>query len=68
MRISKAVANETSSGMVKSSLLPPRLWALLPPETRRQVAQHLGQLVQRLRLESARAEESHRAEHDVVDG
>ena len=45
---------------------PPRLWPLLPVETRRQLAQHVGRLVQRLRQRSAQAEESHLAEHDVA--
>jgi hypothetical protein len=46
---------------------PPRLWPQLPVETRRRLAQYVGQLVQRLRLQGAQSEESHHAEHDVVD-
>ena len=46
----------------------PRLWPQLPVETQRQLAQWVGQLVQRLRPRPVRSEEAHRAEHDVVDG
>ena len=46
----------------------PRLWQRLPIETQRQLAQQVGRLVQRLRRRPIRSEESHRAEHDVVDG
>lgn len=64
-------ANATSIGCLSSRTAspgrPPRLWPQLPVETRRQLAQHVGQLVQRLRRRSARSEESHLAEHDVVD-
>jgi hypothetical protein len=71
MRISKAAADETSNrpllSRTASPRLPPRLWPELAVETRRQLAQHVGQLVQRLRRRSARSEESHLAEHDVVD-
>jgi hypothetical protein len=70
MRISKAAPDETpirhSRGRAVSS--PPSLWPRLPHESKRQLAQHVGQLVQRLRQQSTRLEESHRAEHDVVAG
>jgi len=46
----------------------PRLWPQLPLEAQRQLAQWMGQLVQRLRQRPVRAEEAHRDEHDVVDG
>ena len=46
----------------------PRLWPHLSVETQRQLAQWVGQLVQRLRPRPVRSEEGHRAEHDVVDG
>jgi hypothetical protein len=72
MRILKAAAAETSiphlRGRADSSMVPPRLWPRLPLETRRQLAQHVGQLVRRLRPQSTPPEEGHRAEHDVVDG
>ena len=44
----------------------PRLWPQVPMETQRQLAQQVGQLVQRLRRR-VRSEEGHRAEHDIVD-
>ena len=46
----------------------PRLWQRLPIETQRQLAQQVGQLVQRLQRRPVRSEESHHAERDVVDG
>jgi len=65
------MAGETSITRLRSRTespgLPPRLWPQLPVETRRQLAQHVGQLVQRLRSRPVRSEESHRAEHDVID-
>ena len=45
----------------------PVAWQL-SVETQRQLAQWVGQLVQRLRPRPDRLEEGHRAEHDVVDG
>ena len=45
----------------------PRVWPQLPVETRRRLAQQVGQLVQRLRSRSVRSEEDDRADHDVVD-
>jgi len=69
MRTSKA-AGETSIGDLRSRPeapeVPPRLWPRLPAETRRQLAQHVGQLVQRLRPRPVLVEEDHRADHDVV--
>jgi hypothetical protein len=71
MRIAKAAADETSisqvRGRTESLGVPSRLWSQLPVETRRQLAQQVGQLVQRLRLRSVRSEEGDRADHDVVD-
>src|SRR5690348_8244168 len=70
MRISKAVADETSSSRpwagTRTAGMPTSLWSRLPVETRRQLAQQVGQLVQRLRLQSVRSEEGDRANHDVV--
>jgi hypothetical protein len=72
MRISKAAADETSNrpllSRTASLRLPPRLWPELAVETRRQLAQHVGQLVQRLRPRLVRLEEGHRADHGVIDG
>ena len=70
MRISKGAADETSIRRLRRSRpgVLPRLWPQLPVETQRQLAQQVGQLVQRLRRRPVRSEESHRAEHDVVDG
>lgn len=71
MRISKAAVDETSSsrprGMTETLGMPPDLWLRLPVATGRQLAQQVGQLVQRLRLRSVRSEEGDRADHDVVD-
>jgi len=71
MRISKAAVDETSSsrprGRTETPGMPPDLWLRLPVATRRQLAQQVGQLVQRLRLRSVRSEEGDRADHDVVD-
>src|SRR5271166_5713586 len=65
MRISNAT-DETSLGRrrrrTESRDGPPGLWSQLPVETRRQLAQQVGQLVQRLRPEAVRSEESDRAE------
>jgi hypothetical protein len=44
----------------------PRIWPLLPVEQRRQLAQQIGALIQRLREAQAREPEEHRAEHDDV--
>jgi hypothetical protein len=44
----------------------PRIWLQLPPERRRQLAQRMGALLQRLSEAQAREPEEHRAEHDVV--
>jgi hypothetical protein len=72
MRISKATADETSSSRPRGGTerpgMPPGLWLRLPVETRRQLAQLVGELLQRLRLRSVQSEEGDRAEHDVVDG
>ena len=61
MRISKPAAHETSisslSSRTESPKRPPRLWPQLPVETQRQLAQRVGQLVQRLRTRSVRSEE-----------
>jgi hypothetical protein len=69
MRISKA-AGMTFRGRrrdrAESSGVPPSLWSQLPAETRRQLAQQVSQLVQRLRLEVVRSEEGDRADHDVA--
>ena len=71
MRISKATAEETSrsrrGGTAPALDAPPRLWLQLPAETQRQLAQLVGQLVQRLRLESVRPGEVDHVEHDVVE-
>jgi hypothetical protein len=68
--MSKVATDETSSsrprGRTESLGIPPDLWLRLPVETRRQLAQQVGQLVQRLRLRSVRSEEGDRADHDVV--
>src|SRR4051812_39208437 len=69
MRISKAAADETSIRWRRSRPeMLPRLWPQLSVETQRQLAQWVGQLVQRLRPRPVRSEEGHRAEDDVVDG
>lgn len=44
----------------------PRLWPQLPLEMRRQIAQLLGNLLQRLQSVSAPMEERPRADHDTV--
>jgi hypothetical protein len=68
--MSKAVADETSSsrprGRMGTAGMPTSLWSRLPVEARRQLAQQVGQLVQRLRLQCVRSEEGDRANHDVV--
>jgi hypothetical protein len=46
---------------------PPRLWPQLPIEIRRRLAQHVGQLLQRLRPLSAHAREEHCVDDDVVE-
>jgi hypothetical protein len=69
MRISKEAADEASIRWRRSGpekLV--RLWPQLPVETQRQLAQRVGQLVQRLRPRPVGTEEGHRAEHDFVDG
>jgi hypothetical protein len=43
----------------------PRLWLQLPQETQRQLAQQIGQLLQRLRL--TQTMEAHRAERGIID-
>jgi hypothetical protein len=69
MRISKEAADETSIRWRRSRPEKlPRLWPQLPIETQRQLAQRVGQLVQRLRPRPVRSEEGHRAEHDIADG
>ena len=69
MRISKGAPGETSIRVRRGRPgVLPRLWQRLPIETQRQLAQQVGQLVQRLRRRPVRSEESHHAEHDVVDG
>lgn len=69
MRISKEAADETSIRWRRSKPeILPRLWPQLPAETQRQLAQWVGQLVQRLRLRPVRSQEGHHAEHEVVDG
>jgi hypothetical protein len=68
MRISKE-ADETSIRLwLSRPETLPRLWSRLPVETQRQLAQLVGQLVQRLRPRPVSSEEGHRAEHDVVEG
>ena len=71
MRLSKTTADETSIGpqrsRVESPGRAPRLWPQLAGETQRQLAQHIGQLVQRLLPRSVRSEEGHHAEQDTVD-
>jgi hypothetical protein len=69
MEISKEAADATSIRWRRSKPdALPRLWPQLSLETQRQLAQRVGQLVQRLRPRPVRSEEGHRAEHDVVDG
>ncbi len=69
MRISKEAADETSIRWRRSrSEKLPSLWQQLPAERQRQLAQWVGQLVQRLRPRPVGSEEGHHAEHDVVDG
>ena len=69
MRISKGAPGETSIRVRRGRPeVLPRLWQRLPIETQRQLAQQVGQLVQRLRRRPVRSEESHHAERDVVDG
>ena len=65
MRISKGAASETSIRVrqTRPGVLP-RLWLQVPMETQRQLAQQVGQLVQRLRRR-VRSEESHHAEHEL---
>jgi hypothetical protein len=71
MRISQVGAEGTSSRhrreLTDSLEVPPRLWPWLPLEARRQLAQQIGELVQRLLSQSARGEDGHRAEFDIVD-
>ena len=72
MRISKAAVVDASSarrpGVTETTPGEvPRLWLQLPAETRRQLAQQLGQLVQRLRLQSVQPIEVGHDEHDVVE-
>jgi hypothetical protein len=45
----------------------PRLWPQLSVEERRRLAQHLGQLLQRLRPLNAEPEGGHCVDHDVVE-
>lgn len=45
--------------------LPP-LWDRLPAENRRQLAQQIARILQRLLRLSPRSEENHCADHDVV--
>lgn len=70
MQISKA-AGRTSLGArrnrTESCDVAPSLWSRLAVETRRQLAQQVGQLVQRLRLEAVRSEEGGRADHDIAE-
>jgi hypothetical protein len=69
MGILKEAADATSIRWrrTRSEKLP-RLWPQLPVETQRQLAQWVGQLVQRLRPRPVGSEEGHHAEHDIVDG
>ena len=68
MRISKEAADETSIRWRRSRPEKlPSLWQQLPAERQRQLAQWVGQLVQRLRPRPVRSEEGYRAEHDIVD-
>lgn len=71
MRISKAAAVAASSarrqGAAETPGAAPRLWLQLPAATRRQLAQQIGQLVSRLRLQSAQPNEVGHDEHDVVE-
>jgi len=69
MRISKEAADETSIRWRRSRPEKlPRLWPQLPAERQRQLAQWVGQLVQRLRPRTVGSEEGHHAEHDLIDG
>jgi len=47
--------------------MPPRLWPQLSVETRRQLAQHVGQLLQHLRPLSTHAQEEDRVDDVVVE-
>jgi hypothetical protein len=68
MRISREAADETSiRWQRRRPETLPRLWPQLPVETQGQLAQWVGQLVQRLRPRPVRSEEGYRAEHDIVD-
>jgi hypothetical protein len=42
------------------------LWERLPAENRRQLAQQIARILQRLQPLSPRSEENHCADHDVV--
>jgi hypothetical protein len=48
-----------------SNRLPP-LWDRLPAENRRQLAQQIARILQRLQPLSPQSEENHRADYDVV--
>jgi hypothetical protein len=71
MQLSKPAANGASSKHPRRQMAspgaPPDLWLQLPVEIRRQLAQQIGCLVQRLLVQSPRGKESHSAEFDVVD-
>ena len=71
MRKSKPAVVDASNarrpGVTETPGAVPRLWLQLPAETRRQLAQQVGQLVQRLRLQSVQPNEVGHAEHDVVE-
>lgn len=59
--------SRTRTGFGEMPEMPPRLWPQLPIEKQRQLAQHVGQLLQRLRPLSAHAREGHCVDDDVVE-
>jgi hypothetical protein len=62
--IAKAPAR-TAESSGASNRLPP-LWDRLPAENRRQLAQQIARILQRLQPLSPQSEENHRADYDVV--
>lgn len=71
MRISEPGADGTLGTRLRRKAgtagRPPRLWPQLPGETRRQLAQQVGQLVRRLLASAADEQEGQRADLDAVD-
>jgi hypothetical protein len=62
--IAKAPVHTAESSGAINGL--PSLWQRLPAENRRQLAQQIARILQRLQPLSPQSEENHRADHDVV--